>query len=73
MICIRIFKTREEAERAKEVLLKGNFVATVSEDKINNVPIQQYGVQARFRFMIKDRDFLKVTQFLANELNKVNI
>ena len=70
MICIRIFKIREEAERAKEVLQKGNFTATVSEDKFNNVPIQQYGVPARFRLNIEDRDFPKVTKFLASELKK---
>ncbi len=70
MICIRIFKTREEAERAKKVLETGNFIATVSEDTFNNVPIQEFGVPARFRLKIEDKDYPRVTRFLAEKLKK---
>ena len=70
MICIRIFKTREEAERAKKILEEGEIVATISEDKFNNVPIQEFGVQARFRLHVADKDFIRAARFLASKLKK---
>lgn len=70
MITIRIFRTRREAELARNVLKEGGFIAKVSEDKFNNVPIQQFGVPARFRLNIEDRDFLRVTKFLANKVKE---
>jgi hypothetical protein len=70
MITIRIFKTRREVELARDVLKEGGFTVKVSEDKFNNVPIQEFGVPARFRLNIEDKDFIRVTKFLANELKK---
>jgi hypothetical protein len=70
VICIRIFKTREEAEWAKKILEEGEILATISEDKFNNTPIQKFGVPARFRLKIEDRDFPKAVRFLATKLRK---
>lgn len=70
MICIRIFKTREEAELAKKILEEGEIFAEVSEDKLNNVPIQEFGVQARFRLHVADKDFIRAARFLLTELKK---
>lgn len=70
MICIRIFKTREEAEWARDVLKEGGIHAIVSEDTFNHVPIQKFGVQARFRLKVEDRDFPKTTLFLAKKLKR---
>ena len=70
MICIRIFKTREEAEWAKGILEKGEISAMVSEDSFNNVPIQNFGVPARFRLKVEDRDFYRAAKFLASKIKK---
>ena len=70
MICIRIFKTREEAELAKKILQEGEIFATISEDMFNNVPIQEFGVQARFRLNVERKDFIRSARFLAAKLNK---
>jgi len=68
MICIRIFRTSWEAERGKEALAESGITATVSEDKFNDVPIQRYGVPARFRLLVADEDYLKSAQFLVKKL-----
>lgn len=71
MICIRIFKTREEAQWAKKALEEGGIFATISEDKFNNVPIQKFGVQARFRLHVTDnKDLNRAAQFLARKLKR---
>lgn len=71
MICIRFFKTREEAELAKEILEEGGIFAEISEDKFNNVPIQEFGVPARFRLLVKNnKDLNRAAQFLAERLGK---
>ncbi|MEK9178485.1 MAG: hypothetical protein AAB801_01750 [Patescibacteria group bacterium] len=68
MITIRFFKTREDAERARQILEKAGFDAEVSEDKFNNVPIQKFGVRARYRLNVSDEDFYPVTAFLAKKI-----
>lgn len=70
MICIRIFKTRREAEWARGVLEEGEILATISEDKFNNVPIQEFGVPARFRLNVEDKDFNRAAHFLAAKLKR---
>lgn len=70
MICIRFFKTRKEAEWGKKVLETGEILAKVSEDKFNNVPIQEFGVQARFRLNVERKDFNKAANFLAKKLKE---
>ncbi len=70
MICIRIFKTREEAEQAKKILAEGGISAAISEDKFNNVPIQNFGVSARIRLHVSDKDYIRTARFLANKLKK---
>lgn len=68
MVCIRIFKTRQEAQLAKKVLEEIRIPATISEDTFNNIPIQKFGVPARFRLKIADRDLNRAASFLANKL-----
>jgi hypothetical protein len=71
VISIRIFKTREDAEWAKKALEEGGILTTISEDKFNNVPIQEFGVQARFRLNVTDnKDLNRAAQFLAKKLRK---
>ncbi len=70
MIWIRIFRTRKEAEQAQEILKKGGFNTIISEDKLFGIPIQRFGVPARFRLMIERRDLEKAAVFLAKKLKK---
>ncbi len=68
MALIRIFKTRKDAERAREILKEGGISADVNEDKFNNVPIQKFGIPARFRLQVSTEDFYKAAAFLAQKL-----
>lgn len=72
MICIRFFKTREKAQLAKEILEEGGISAEISEDKFNDVPIQEFGVPARFRLLVKNnKDLSRAAQFLAAKLKRI--
>ena len=73
MICIRFFKTREEAEMGKKVLDEGGIQSEVTEDKFNNVPIQEFGVTARFRLNVADGDYYKAANFLAKKLSETRL
>jgi len=73
VICIRFFKTRKETEWAKKVLGEGGIKGIVSEDKFNDVPIQKFGVRARFRINVNDEDFDKAVKFLAKRLRASRI
>lgn len=71
MICIRIFKTREEADLAKKILEESGIFATISEDKFNNVPVQKFGVQARFRLCVENSiELNRAAHFLATKLKE---
>jgi len=70
MVWIRIFRTRREAELAQEALREGGFNSTISEDKLFGIPIQRFGVPARFRLMIERRYLEKAAEFLAKKLKK---
>lgn len=70
MVWIRIFRTRKEAEWAKKILLKGGFESWITEDKLFGIPIQRFGVRARFRLMIERRDLERTAEFLAEKLKK---
>ncbi len=67
---IRIFRTRKEAERAKKILEDGGFMVTISQDNFEGVPIEKYGVPARFRLEMDSRDLDRAARFLAKKLKK---
>lgn len=73
MICIRFFKTKKEADWGKQVLDEGGISSTVSEDKFNNVPIQEFGVSARFRLNVAKKDFNRAVNFLAKKLKETRL
>lgn len=70
VVCIRFFKTRKEAEFAKKILEEGGISSVVSEDKFNNVPIQEFGVAARFRLNVSEEDYYRSANFLAKKLRE---
>lgn len=70
MSLIRIFKTSQEAQLAKKILEESGIACYVSEDKFNNVPIQEFGVRARFRLTVADKDYNKAAMFIAQKLRR---
>jgi len=70
MALIRIFKTRKEALWAKKILSEGGIEAEIVEDKFNNVPIQEFGVRARFRVIVDDLDYNRAAMYFAGKLRK---
>lgn len=70
MTLVRIFNTRGEAEKAQKVLEKGGIKSIVSEDKLWGVPIQKFGVPARFRLHVADEDYIKTAKYLAGKLKE---
>lgn len=70
MTLVRIFDTRSEAEVAQKVLKVGGIDSAVTEDKFAGVPIQKFGVSARFRLLVADEDYVKTAKYLAGKLNK---
>ncbi len=66
---IRIFRTRRQAEVAKNILEECGIFATISEDKFEGVPIQRYGVPPRFRLnVVSKEDWEKAAVFLAKRM-----
>jgi hypothetical protein len=68
MVLVRIFDTRDEAERAQQVLKQGGIDSVITEDKFAGVPIQKFGVRARYRLMVEDKDYYKVAKYLADKM-----
>ncbi len=68
MLCIRIFNTREKAELGKKILEEAGIYSVITEDTFNNVPIQNFGVRARFRLHVNEEDFLKTADLLAKKI-----
>lgn len=70
MILVRVFETRGEAENAKNILKKGGIQSRVTEDKLWGIPIQKFGVSARFRLMVNDSDYPKTIKYISEKINK---
>ena len=70
MALVRIFRTRKEAQFAKEILEEGGFISTISEDNFNGTPIQRYDVPARFRLEIPQEDVGRAAKFLIKKLKR---
>ena len=68
MALVRIFDTRAEA--AQKVLKVGGIDSVITEDKFAGVPIQKFGVRARFRLFVADVDYIKTAKYLAGKLKK---
>jgi len=68
MVTVRIFRTHNEAERAKKVLAEAAIYSEISEDKFEGVHIQKYGVPSRFRLCIFEEDLNRTAKFLAKKI-----
>lgn len=69
---IRIFDTKEEAERACEIVKQGGFEAYVKEDMFGDLTLPEVRIPARFRLMVERTDIDNVALFLAGKLNRIN-
>lgn len=58
---------------AKRMLQEGGIFATVSEDTFNGVPIQKFGVPARFRLKVAQKDLNCAAYFLAAKLKQASL
>jgi hypothetical protein len=70
-VCMRIFFSREDAESAQDILKKGGFVSSISEDHFGELKLTDLGMVPRFRLMVEQRDYYKIAQFLANKLKGI--
>lgn len=68
MLCLRVFRTRKEAENAKTLLEQAGIIAVIKHDKFNNSPIEKFGVPARFKLIIPRDDLNKAASFLAKQI-----
>ena len=69
--CIRIFKTREQAEFAQEILKKGGFFSIIREDGFGTLRLADLDMESRFRLYIEQVEIKKAAEFLAKEMRKV--
>ncbi len=68
MLCIRIFNNKEQAEFGQKILKESGIYSVITEDTFNNVPIQNFGVRARYRLHVNKEDFLKTADLLAKKV-----
>lgn len=70
----KIFQDQKgSAVGKKKVLEEGGISSVVSEDKFNNVPIQEFGVRDRFRLNVSEADFNRSANFLAKKLRETRL
>ena len=70
MILVRIFDIRKEAEMAQKVLEEGKIKSKVTEDNLWGIPIQKFGVKARYRLLVEDKDYPKTIKFIEGKLGR---
>lgn len=73
MALIRIFRTREQAEFAQKILKDGGIPTEIEEDQFHGVPIQKFGVPARFRLTTSLEYYEKAALYLVNKMKKLQL
>lgn len=68
---IRIFDTKEEADRACEILKSGGFECYVKEDMFGDLTLPEVRIPARFRLFVERGDIEKVGIYLSRELGRI--
>jgi len=61
---IRIFDTKEEAERACEIVKQGGFEAYVKEDMFGDLTLPEVRIPARFRVLVERTEIYNVAKYL---------
>lgn len=69
-VVMRIFSTRTDAERAKELLEKGGFRSGIKEDKFGELSLKELDIPPRFRLYVDSDDYFKIAEYLAKKLPK---
>ncbi|MBI4080377.1 MAG: hypothetical protein HY430_01250 [Candidatus Levybacteria bacterium] len=68
--CIRIFKTRDEANEAKKILKTAGVESYITEDRFGELTLADLGMESRFRLYIDMQDIPKAARFLAKKLKQ---
>lgn len=69
-VTLRIFRTREEVERAQKVLEKGGFRSDISEDKFGTLTLNELNIPPRFRLLVSNEDYFTIAEYLRDLLPK---
>lgn len=72
MAWIRVFKSKSEAERAKEILAEGGIDSYITEEDIYGIPIVLHLTPAfKFKLNVKTREeYFEAAKYLAKLLKK---
>lgn len=68
--CIRIFRTREQAELAQEVLKEAGISSRIKEDGFGKLTLKDLDMPSRFRLYIPKDEIDNAATFLAQKLSK---
>lgn len=68
--CIRIFNSKEAAEKAVAVMKTAKIEAYFTEDKFGRLTLEDLGMRPRFRLYIDKHDIEKAGKFLAGKLKE---
>ncbi len=68
--CIRIFRTREQAELAQEILVKAGIPSKIKEDGFGTLTLKDLNMPSRFRLYIPKDEIGNAATFLAQKLAK---
>lgn len=68
--CIRVFKTQQEANRARDIIKQEGFHAYVTEDGFGELKLKDLGMTSRFRLYVNREDIDAIGKFLARKLKE---
>ena len=68
--CIRIFRTRKQAEIAQRLLEAEGFSCYVTEDGFEELTLEELNIPPRFRLYVAMQDVKRIAKFLSGKLPK---
>lgn len=71
--CIRIFHTKQAAQRAKMILELGGIEAKVREDGFGTLTLTDLGIRPRFRLYISQEDIEPAAELLRKKLSEKSL
>lgn len=69
--CIRYFKTKELAEKAKMVVEEGGFEAYVAEDTFRGLTLEELNIPPRYKLYVEMDEIKSVAKYLAEKIKRV--
>lgn len=68
--CIRYFKSKELAEKAKRIVEAGGFEAYVEEDTFRGLTLEEFSVPPRYKLYVEMTQINSVAKYLASKMKK---